>query len=181
MIIELNPGIAKEIYQYLGIRPFYNRETAKLVKPNDYLIYIGKSFKEIESASKFSNAIIINPTGFDKFYKEKGLIGILKNNNSYLELPLNYLIHSGKYLSFNLNKFKQFYLEAYRKGVGIIVTCKCEKDFEVKTELERKSILVAIGFKEEEAFEIIRKKPIQFLSQNSNSTELLKELKLIKS
>ncbi len=181
MILDLNPGSKKEVYQELGIIPFYDRETTKLVKPEDYLIFLGKSFKEIESASKFSNAIIINPVGFDKFYKEKGLLGILKNNNSYLELPLNYLMESGKYLSFNLNKFKQFYLEAYRKEVGIIVTCKSDKEYQVKTELERKSILVAIGFKEEQAFEIIRKQPLEFLAENSNSSKILKELKLIKS
>lgn len=181
MILELNPGSQKEVYKELNIKPFYDRETTKLVKPEDYLIFFAKSFKEIESASKFSSAIMINPVGFDKFYKEKGLLGILKNNNSYLELPLNYLIESGKYLSFNLNKFKQFYLEAYRKEIGINITCKSNKDYQVKTELERKSILVAIGFKEEQAFELIRKKPLEFLAQNSNSNEILRELKLIKS
>ena len=176
MILEFNPGSKKEVYEKLGIKPIYDRETLKLTKPEDYLIYSGKTFKELENASKFSNAIILNPTTFDKFYKETGLIKIYKNSNSYVELPLGYLINSDNYLSINLNKFRQFYLEAYKKGVGIIATCKSTKEFQVKTEMERKSILVSIGFKQEEAFEIIRKNPLKFLNENCNSMKLIKEI-----
>lgn len=180
MILDLNPGSKKEVYEKLKIIPIYNREVTRLVKPQDYLIYSGKNFKELENASKFSNAILLNPTLFDKFYKETGLIGIFKNNKSYVELPLNVLLNSEKYLSANLNKFRQFYLEAYRKKIGIVMTCKCDKEYQVKTEMERKSILVTIGFKEEQAYEIIRKSSLKFLAENSNSTEILEKLGLMK-